>query len=416
VDRQVVYPGEIPLDTDFLDAQREAMIAIGYLAQAVLGTGPIADGLSCTATVPASMTVAIGAGSVTQFGVVDTTSYGSLPALPTSPLLKMGINLTPTNFALTAPTGPGQAISYLIEASMFEQDSSPVILPYYNALSPGQPFLGLNNNGMPQNTQRLQSVQLQLKAGAPANAGTQATPPVDLGWVGLYVVTVVTGQTVVNAASITAIPSAPFINWKLGQLTPGTRNLKTFTPATQGSWVVPSGVTVLRIRVWGGGGAGGAGVGGAGGGGGGGGYAEGFYNVAPGQSYFVTVGNGGVGSGTAGGQSSFGSLTSAAGGPAGHDGTSLQAGVGAASGGTGSGSGLSVSGGPGCGAFNAGEYWISGQGGSSYSGAGAVAVVTQQLGQANDGNSATTPGGGGGGGVGAGLGGQGGAGSVLVEW
>ena len=40
MDRNLVYPGSIPLDTDLLSINRNAMIALGYLAQAVLGAGP----------------------------------------------------------------------------------------------------------------------------------------------------------------------------------------------------------------------------------------------------------------------------------------------------------------------------------------------------------------------------------------
>ncbi|MEJ0047594.1 MAG: hypothetical protein WDN04_16800 [Rhodospirillales bacterium] len=85
MDRQIVYPGAIPLDTDVLNIEREVMVAIGYLAQLVLGTGMVADGLVCVPTQPASMVVSIGPGSITQFGVVDSNAFGSLPAEPTSP-------------------------------------------------------------------------------------------------------------------------------------------------------------------------------------------------------------------------------------------------------------------------------------------------------------------------------------------
>jgi hypothetical protein len=420
MDRQIVYPGAIPLDTDLLNAQREAMIAVGYLAQLVLGTAPVVDGLACAPTAPASMSVTVGPGSVTQFGVVDTTSYGSLPAEPTEPLLRMGIILTSTSFALAAPTGSGQAIDYLIEATMVEDDATPVVLPYYNPSNPAQPYSGPGNSGTAQNTQRLQQVQLQLKAGAPGTAGEQQTPPVDQGWSGLYVITVLTGQTEITAGNIEPLPTAPFIYWKLPAMTPGTRNLAVFTPTTQRNWTVPAGVSLIKVRAWGGGGAGGAGFGGAGGGGGGGGYAEGFYSVEPGQTNFVMVGNGGVGSGTPGGPSSFGSITSANGGLAGANGTENQGGAGAAAGGTASGSGLTVPGNAGGSGFipmPTASFGQGGQGGGAYGGSGAgAAVAAFNNGGGVNGASATTPGGGGAGGVGNGLGGQGGAGLVLVEW
>jgi hypothetical protein len=196
VDRQIVYPGAIPLDTDVLNMERDAMVAVGYLAQAILGTGIVADGLLCVPTQPASLSVSISAGSITQFGSVDSQAFGSLPAAPTQPLLRMGINLSETSFTVSAPTTPGYAINYLIEATLLESDVAPIVLPYYNAANPGQPFAGPGNDGAAQNTQRLQQVQLQMKTGAPNASGTQQTPSVDAGWVGLYVITVIPGKPV----------------------------------------------------------------------------------------------------------------------------------------------------------------------------------------------------------------------------
>jgi hypothetical protein len=59
MDRILVYPGSIPLDTDILNTNRNSMIALGYLAQAILGTNALVDGLGCSPTTPASMTVTV---------------------------------------------------------------------------------------------------------------------------------------------------------------------------------------------------------------------------------------------------------------------------------------------------------------------------------------------------------------------
>ncbi len=414
MDRQIVYPGGIPLDTDLLSTERNIMVAIGYLAQATLGTNIVADGLACVPTEPQSMSVVVGAGSITQFGVVDTTSFGSLPA-EALPLVRMGVSLSPATFTTTAPTVPGQGINYLIEASLLEVDASPVVLPYYNASNPAQPYSGPANSGTAQNTQRLQQVQLQMKAGPPGPSGEQETPSVDAGWAGLYVISVYYGQTSIAAANIVPLAAAPFVTWKLPQLSPGTRNLAAFTPANQGVWTVPAGVQGIRLRIWGGGGSGGAGFGTAGGGGAGGGYCEGFFQVAPGEGFQVTVGNGGAGAGTAGGLSKFGSLATATGGAAGGDGAATAGGAGGAAGGQGSGGVLSLTGSAGGAGFQAGSDWVSGGGGAAYGGAGAPGAVGAATG-ALSGNGGTAPGGGGSGGIGGGLGGQGGEGLVLVEW
>jgi hypothetical protein len=321
MDRNLVYPGSIPLDTDLLNINRNCMVALGYLAQAILGTGTVVDGLACSPTAPTSMTVTVGPGSISLLSVVDTLAYGSLPADATDPLVKMGINLTSTSFTLIAPGASGQAVNYLIQAALQESDTNPVVLPYYNAGNPAQPYSGPNNAGVAQNTSRIQRVQLQAKSGAPATSGSQATPPVDNGWVGLYVVTVAYGQTAINTANITQFTTAPFLNWKLPALRPGfATGVQTFI--TSSTFIVPSGVTQVEVEVWGGGAGSYASIAGvSSGGGSGGGYArKRVTGILPGQTVSVTVGAGGAAgltsgtSPTAGATSSFGTYVSATGG------------------------------------------------------------------------------------------------------
>ena len=163
MDRSLVYPGGIPLDTDLLSTNRNAMTALGYLAQAVLGTSTVVDGLACTPTAPASLNVTVGPGSITAFSVVDTLAYGSLPADTADPLVKMGINLAPTSFTLGPPVTSGRSVNFLIQAALLESDANPVVLPYYNAANPAQPYGGPTNSGVAQNTNRIQRVQLQLR-------------------------------------------------------------------------------------------------------------------------------------------------------------------------------------------------------------------------------------------------------------
>ena len=187
----------------------------------MLGSNTVLDGLACGPTTPASLTVVVDPGSITQLTIVDTLAYGSLPADTTDPLVKMGINLTATSFTLVAPATSGQSVNYLIKAALQESDTVPLVLPYYTAANPAQPYSGPTNSGVAQNTRRIQRVQLQLKAGAPANSGSQTTPPVDNGWVGLYVVTVSYGQTAIGAGSVAQLVTAPFLSWKLPALRPG---------------------------------------------------------------------------------------------------------------------------------------------------------------------------------------------------
>jgi hypothetical protein len=321
MDRNIVYPGSIPLDTDLLSINLNTMIAMGFLAQAILGTNTIADGLACQPTSPASMSVVIGPGSITQIGPIDIQDYGSMPANLTDSILKMGINTAPTTFILTAPPSAGQSINYVIEATFLEADTGPIVLPYYNAANPAQSFSGPSNSGSPQNTLRTQRVQLQLKAGIPANTGSQVSPAADGGWISLYQIVVSYGQSQVTATNIAVIPTAPFVRWKLPGLKPGFGSgVQSFV--TSGAFIVPAGVTQVEVEAWGGGAGSYASVPGlASGGGSGGGYARRLVTgLVPGQNVSVIVGTGGAAGTTSavpagpGGTSNFGQFVSATGG------------------------------------------------------------------------------------------------------
>lgn len=413
MDRNIVYPGSIPLDTDLLSINRNAMVGLGYLMQATLGTSTIVDGLVCKATVPASLTVNVGPGSITALGVLDATSYGSLPADEVSPLVQMGVNLGTTQFTLAAPTVAGQSANYLIQAAFAESDTDPVVLPYYNAANPAQPYSGPNNSGTAQNTQRIQRVQLQLKPGAPADSGSQQTPPVDPGWTGLHVIAVNFGQTQVLDSAITTLPTAPFVPFKLAQLAPGVSRIAVLNSSR--TWQVPASVNLVRVRLWGAGGAGGPGGGGAGGGGAAGGYSEGYYSVIPGQTLSVVIGAGGA-NGAAGSSTGFGTVASASGGGAGGGGSSTAGGIASSAPGTGAGTGLLVAGTGGQNGllFASGGY-TGGMGGAAFGGGsafGPAGGATTNL----DGGTGCFPGGGGAGGIGTGAGGSGAPGLVVIEW
>jgi hypothetical protein len=419
MDRAIVYPGSIPLDTDLLATNRNTMIALGALAQATLGTSPAIDGLAVSPTTPASLSIVCGPGSITQFTTVDQNAFGSLSADTADGLLKMGVNLSSSTIAFAAPTTSGQAIAYLIEATFQESDASPVVLPYYNAANPASPYLGPNNTGAAQSTQRTQRVQLQVKASTPATIGTQVTPSVDAGWSSLASITVAYGQTQITATSITQMPTSPTLQFKLPSLRPGFAQLQSFT--SSGSFTLPIGVTRARITVIGGGGAGGTHSNLPGGGGGGG--ATGIRilsGLAPGAVVAVTVGAAGVaptggatGPGGNGGTSSFGAYVSATGGLGGGGGSSSTTTAGGG-GGTAVGGDLNFAGS--CGTDSIILAARGGDGGGPGSGRGTTGYIQGLTAQGYGG------GGGGGGasnttGTGSGApGGNGGAGLVIVEY
>ena len=417
MDRNIVYPGAIPLDTDILSLNRNVMIALGFVMRATLGVEIALDGLVCAPTLPTSMSVQVGPGSLMQLSVVDTTPYGSLDADIDDPLMKMGINLTSQYFDLKAPQNAGNSVNYLIQCSLQEADRDLTVLPYFNATNPLQQYSGPTNSGLPQATSRTQSVQLQLKSGVPSSTGTQQTPAADSGWIGLYLITVSYGQTAITSVNIFTLPAAPFIDWKLPRLHPGFGSgVQSFL--TSSSFTVPSGVFQIEVELWGGGSGSFASVPNAPSGGGcGGGYArKRIQGVTPGQVINVTVGIGGAAGRTNGapagngGTTSFGQYVSATGGILNYLTSPANPQLGATPGGTGVSGDLNLGG-------SAGQSSVLNQGGM---GGGAPMGGSQNSG--TTGVAGTTPGGGA---AGAGTGSNsqtpydgaiGGAGMVMVRW
>ena len=208
MNRTIVYSGEIPRASDILQLQRWIMEAHGWLISGALGQSTVFTGLQCVPTIPASMSVIVNPGAIFSLQEIDTSAYGSLPA-NTNPLMKSGVNTTPTTFTLTAPSTAGYSVNYLIQVQFQESDGNPTVLPYYNAANPSQPFSGPGNNGQAQNTARLDIAALQLVTGVAAPTGSQTTPAVESGWYGLWVITVNNVQTSITAANIFPYSGAP---------------------------------------------------------------------------------------------------------------------------------------------------------------------------------------------------------------
>lgn len=200
-----------------------------------------------------------------------------------------------------------------------------------------------------------------------------------------------------------------------------TGTIQVFTAS--GTFTVPTNVRRVRVKlVGGGGGSGGATAARSAGGGGSGGYAEGNFDVTPGQAITVTIGAAGAGgasgsNGGNGGTTSFGALMSATGGLGGQSGTVTPGG---GQGGVGSGGQINLMGGMGTdGSPSTNTY--GGNGGVSYFGGGGRAALGfwNESGLAfNTAASGRAPGSGGGSGYGGTntQGGPGAAGIVIVEY
>jgi hypothetical protein len=205
LDRQIVIPGQIPLDTDLLNTNKNVMLALGEAFEAIFGTNTLSYGLGVTATTPASLTVNIAPGSIYALSTVDANAYGSLPADTSDTIVKQGVLLSGTTETLTTPTTAGYSQVVLIEAAFNEVDSVPVLLPFYDAANPSQPLQGPGGNNQQTNTRRQGQVSIIPKYGVAAPTGSQIAPSPDAGYIGLATITLTYGQTQITSANISAV-------------------------------------------------------------------------------------------------------------------------------------------------------------------------------------------------------------------
>ena len=135
MDRLIVYPAQVPLDSDVLNTNRSVMIALGKLAGAMFGASNVAvNGLNCTPGTGMAVNVALG--EMYSLQTVDATAYGTLAADTADQIVKQGIQLGTVSEATPAPGTAGQSVVYLIEGQYQDNDAIPVVLPYFNASNP----------------------------------------------------------------------------------------------------------------------------------------------------------------------------------------------------------------------------------------------------------------------------------------
>lgn len=217
MDRIIVHPGALPLDTDVLRAEQNTMVSIAALSEAVMGTATVANGFTCLPTVPATNTVNISGGSVYQQTQLESSAYSSLPP-DARQIVKQGVALDATTLTLSPPPTVGYAVNVLIQVQYADVDSDPLVRPYLNAANPSQPFSGPGNTNVAEAQTRKGTVQIAPKYGVAANSGTQSTPNPDAGWIGLFVITLAYGQTQITSGNILPYIAAPTILAKLPRI------------------------------------------------------------------------------------------------------------------------------------------------------------------------------------------------------
>lgn len=220
MDRQIIYPGQIPLDTDLLFAQRFGLEGLGRFIAAVMGQAgvTVVDGLAVTQSTPASLNIMVSPGTIMVEGAIDNASYGSLAAQPARKIMCQGALKDAQTVPITVPVTVGHSINYLIQVGFNLTDEEPIVLPYYNADNPDLPYSGPENSGVAQMTVRRGVAVVTAKASSSAVTGTQVTPSADPGSYPLAVVTVAYGATTLTSANITQHPLAPYLIAKLPEI------------------------------------------------------------------------------------------------------------------------------------------------------------------------------------------------------
>ncbi len=203
MNRQIIYSGAIPSETDILHTEKHGLIGLAKLAEVLFGTSPGVNGLSVISTYPTSLQVLVNPGQIYSMAPVDSTSYSSL-ASDNHSVLKQGLLLDAIAVSCPAPGTSGQSINYLIQATYQDLDGVAAVLPYYNASNPSVALNGPGGSNTAQNTVRQGICSVTAKAGTAAATGTQATPNPDAGNIGIAVVTVENGQTAIDASCISA--------------------------------------------------------------------------------------------------------------------------------------------------------------------------------------------------------------------
>lgn len=208
MDRVIVYPGQIPLETDILNHAKNAMMGLGYLSQAAVGVGPVIQGLGVNQTTVAGLSVFIAAGSMYAQQVIDQTAYSSVASDTGGIVVKQGINdRTVTLGPVTLPSGSNKQIC-VVQAKIVELDTDSVVLPYYNSANPNVALNGPGGAGTSQPRTRKVALQFNFLYGTPTT-GTPAAPSLDPGGMALAQFELRSGTTEIKfgtqSASLAAI-------------------------------------------------------------------------------------------------------------------------------------------------------------------------------------------------------------------
>lgn len=251
MDTHIVYPGQIPQDTDLLLAQKLTAIGAGGLGDILYGRTAAAWGFSPTLS-STTLTVTIGAGVILASGpILPTALGGEGGGLPADTTITTKQYLLPSAQTLTFP---GTGGTYTLYALCSDVDTDSTLLPFWSADNPTQTQAGPNNAGTQLATRRTSQVVLTLAQSAPAAPANGSVIP-------LMTFAVPSGAT--NASGVTYSQIAntfwltiPELQNAIAAITPG-RLLNRETVTKSQTLVPTAGAKWWRVRGVAGGGSGG---------------------------------------------------------------------------------------------------------------------------------------------------------------
>lgn len=201
MDRSIAYSTEQIRLFDWLNQNIDALIGSANYAQMLLGkTETVIQGLTTTANSPPNFAVNIAPGFIIAQAPVDSSAYGSQPA-NTQQVMQLGYNVVTSLPISLAALAPGQSQYAMIQAGFKQVDSiapgdpNGGILPYININNPSQPFNGPNNSGVPQNTLRQATCDLNVIYSAPVTTGLETPPTPTSGYVPVTLIDLTYGQS-----------------------------------------------------------------------------------------------------------------------------------------------------------------------------------------------------------------------------
>lgn len=207
--RPIVYPDQVPFDTDILREAFYRSMDIANLAQAVLGLPATFGGnypsLSsgiCTQQASPNMTVQIGVCTLYSLQQAESQAYGNVGPVTTPLVFKQFSNMTSisssTFGSITAPVSNSQY--YLIQGTPTTSQINSVNRPYYNSSDPAAP------NFAAANDTEIDSIVFAV---VPGMVSANPVPPSPTGsGIGMFLILVNSSTTMITNSMISGYPGS----------------------------------------------------------------------------------------------------------------------------------------------------------------------------------------------------------------